>query len=170
MAGTVAGTTVGITTDIAITVGTITDTITGITVGTQLRRLSAAPLAWRRSPSRWQRAAGPTVTGILTINSENFCPLSGFTLQIKGLFAVSPRQLSRPLSLAKGYCDLALTLPQSSLGVEPTQGEIPMYHRPIVLIVEDEPFFSMTYEDIVIDAGLSVSGTFASCELEDGVG
>ena len=39
-----------------------------------------------------------------------------------------------------------------------------MYHRPIVLIVEDEPFFSMTYEDIVIDAGLSVSGTFASCE------
>jgi len=36
--------------------------------------------------------------------------------------------------------------------------------RPIVLIVEDEPFISMLYEDIVIDAGLSVGRSFASCE------
>jgi two-component SAPR family response regulator len=36
--------------------------------------------------------------------------------------------------------------------------------RPIVLIVDDEPLISMLYEEIVIDAGLSVGGTFASCE------
>ena len=28
------------------------------------------------------------------------------------------------------------------------------YHRPIVLIVEDEPFITMLYEEIVTDAGL----------------
>ena len=36
--------------------------------------------------------------------------------------------------------------------------------RPIVLIVDDEPLISMLYEEIVIDAGLSLGGTFASCE------
>ena len=38
------------------------------------------------------------------------------------------------------------------------------YHRPIVLIVEDEPFITMLYEEIVTDAGLSVGGSFASCK------
>lgn len=38
------------------------------------------------------------------------------------------------------------------------------YHRPIVLIIEDEHFVSMLYEDIVTDAGLSVGGSFASCK------
>jgi len=36
--------------------------------------------------------------------------------------------------------------------------------RPIVLIVDDEPLISTLYEEIVIDAGLSVGGTSASCE------
>jgi two-component SAPR family response regulator len=34
---------------------------------------------------------------------------------------------------------------------------------PIVLIVEDEPFITMFYEEI-IDAGLSVGGSFVSCK------
>jgi DNA-binding response OmpR family regulator len=38
------------------------------------------------------------------------------------------------------------------------------HHRPTVLIVEDEPFVSMLYEEIITDAGLSVGGSFASCE------
>jgi DNA-binding response OmpR family regulator len=37
-------------------------------------------------------------------------------------------------------------------------------HRLIVLIAEDDPFVSMTYEEIVTDAGLSVGGSFASCK------
>jgi DNA-binding NtrC family response regulator len=37
-------------------------------------------------------------------------------------------------------------------------------HRPTVLIIEDERFISMTYEDIVTDAGLSVGGCFDSCK------
>ncbi len=41
------------------------------------------------------------------------------------------------------------------------------YHRPIVLIVEDEPFITMLYEEIVTDAGLSVGGSFASCEAAE---
>jgi two-component SAPR family response regulator len=35
---------------------------------------------------------------------------------------------------------------------------------PIVLIVEDKPFITIFYEEIVIDAGLSVGESFASCK------
>jgi len=35
---------------------------------------------------------------------------------------------------------------------------------PIVLIAEDNPLISVSYEDIVIEAGLSVGGSFPSCE------
>jgi two-component system, response regulator PdtaR len=41
------------------------------------------------------------------------------------------------------------------------------YHRPVVLIVEDERLVSMTYEDIVTDAGLTVGGSFVSCKSAD---
>lgn len=36
--------------------------------------------------------------------------------------------------------------------------------RPTVLIAEDDPLIAMSYVDIVIDAGLSVGGSFASCQ------
>ena len=36
--------------------------------------------------------------------------------------------------------------------------------RPIVLIVDDEPLIHMLYEELVIDAGLSVGGSFFSCK------
>ena len=37
-------------------------------------------------------------------------------------------------------------------------------HRPTVLIIEDERFISMIYEDMVTDAGLAVGGCFDSCK------
>jgi DNA-binding response OmpR family regulator len=36
--------------------------------------------------------------------------------------------------------------------------------RPTVLIAEDNPLIAVSYEDIVTDAGLSVGGSFLSCE------
>ena len=36
--------------------------------------------------------------------------------------------------------------------------------RPTVLIAEDNPLIAASYEDIVTDAGLSVGGSFLSCE------
>jgi len=35
---------------------------------------------------------------------------------------------------------------------------------PTVLIAEDNPLIAVSYEDIVTDAGLSVGGSFLSCE------
>lgn len=39
--------------------------------------------------------------------------------------------------------------------------------RPTVLIAEDDPLIAVSYEDIVAEAGLSVGGSFASCELAE---
>ena len=36
--------------------------------------------------------------------------------------------------------------------------------RPTVMIAEDNPLIVEFYEDVVTDAGLSVGGSFASCE------
>jgi len=36
--------------------------------------------------------------------------------------------------------------------------------RPTVLIAEDNPLIAVSYEDLVTDAGLSVGGSFLSCE------
>lgn len=36
--------------------------------------------------------------------------------------------------------------------------------RPTVLIAEDNPVIALSYEEIVIDAGLSVGGSFLSCK------
>ena len=39
--------------------------------------------------------------------------------------------------------------------------------RPTVMIAEDNPLIVESYEDVVTDAGLSVGGSFASCELAE---